>query len=66
MLSSNRLTQSGFVVTHGRVLEVECSRDGIWLETDDPPILWIKPKILKAFDMKQVVQMTGRSLEVRG
>ena len=62
----DRLAQSGFAVVRGRVLEVERNRGGIWLEMDGPLVLRIEPKVLKAFDAKRVMQMAGRSLEVRG
>ena len=66
VLSLDRLAQSGFAVVRGRVLEVERNRGGIWLEMDGPLVLRIEPKVLKAFDAKRVMQMAGRSLEVRG
>jgi endonuclease YncB( thermonuclease family) len=64
--SSAGLSRGGFALVNGRVVDVQRSRAGIWIELQGSLVLRIAPGLVSQFDAEQLSRLKGRPVEARG
>ena len=63
---ATRITEGGFAVVQGRLLDVERNRGGLWLQFEGDLVVNVPERFVEAFDGVPLRQWIGRQLEARG
>ncbi|MBX9913103.1 MAG: thermonuclease family protein [Pseudomonadaceae bacterium] len=61
-----QITQGGFALVTGRVLDVQRNRGGVWLELEGGLVLQVAVKSQAQFDWPSLLALTGRQIQARG
>lgn len=61
-----QLRRGGFTLVRGEVVRIERNRGGIWLEMGGSLVLRVHEELFDSFDMRQLQDLSGRTVEARG
>lgn len=63
---AERINSSGFALISGRVTGVQRNGSGVWIELQGSLVVRIAPKMVRQFDMAQLLRLKGQTVEARG